>query len=325
MSNEASRLLRESESESDEIECVECGQVCPLDADLCPHCGQIPKLILLSELGKQLPIGLLETVEEANGQKEVLKKEFDVIATDWNIERDVDKTWKKIKQQPGITILDYLVCVLAHTVIKLAGVNFRKHNPDRRLAVLNNMFAGDIFYMYTYVRIESMGNTFPIEKMECARCKHVHDFPVDLYSLEVATRKDAAGLYKTIQLRDGFESMGEQRHEITIRPATFFALAHIPDTNEAEMFAALTKDSVVAIEGMPEGATMTDSDIHQLSKWDMSMINEEIDLVAGGPQWIIEGECPKCNFGFDHEIDWRYSNFFSRSSRSRVRRRRSRR
>lgn len=325
MSNEASRLLRESESESDEIKCVECGRSCPSDVDLCPHCGQIPKLILLRELGKQLPIGLLDVVDESNGHKEVLKKDFDIISTDWNVERDVDKTWKKIQQQPGITILDYLVCVLTHTVTRLADINFKKHNPDRRLAILNNMFAGDIFYMYTWVRIESMGHTFPIKDMECVKCKHMHDFPVDLYSLEVATRKDAAGLYKKIQLRDGFESMGEQRYDLTLRPATFFALAHIPDTNEAEMFAALTKDSVVDIEGMPDGASMTDNDIHQLSKWDMSIISEEIDLVAGGPQWIIEGECPKCQFGFEHDIDWRYSNFFNRSSQFNRRRKRSKR
>jgi len=325
VSNKAAQLLRDEEPEIEEIVCVECGRKCPAGVDLCPHCGQIPKLVLLSELGKNLPIGLLDVVEDDKGKREVLRKSFDVIGIDWNLEREISEIWKKVQRQPDATILDYLVCVLVYTVTVLAGESFKKHKPERRMAVLNNMFGGDIFYMYTMARIASLGDIFTIKDIECPKCKHVFNFPVDLNSLEIATRKDPKSLYKWIDLRDGFKVVGEVRKRVKIRPATFLALSHAPDTNETEMFRSMVKDVVVEIDGLGEGSTMTDEDVAQLLKWDMSIFAEEVDLSAGGPEWSIEGNCPKCDREFDHMIDWRYSNFFRQSSRSSQRRRRSRR
>lgn len=327
MSNEASRLLRNTEEEISTIECIECGRECPIDVDLCPHCGHISKLIQLKELGRKLPIGLLEVQEQKDGvaTKEILLKDFDVIAVDWNIERDISNTWKKLRLQPGVGMLDYLVCVLVHTLVSLGGMNFRKHKENRRIAILNNMFGGDIFYMYTYSRIVSIGDILTFKDVECARCSHIFDYPVDLQTLDVACRNDPKSLYKWVELRDGFETAGEIRKKVKMRPSTFVSLAHAPSDNEAEMFRVMVRDAVVAIEGLPEGATMNDSDVQQLTKWDMSLLAEEVELVGGGPDWFIEGVCPKCSMEFQKDVDWQYQNFFRQSSRSKRRRRRSRR
>jgi len=325
MSNEAARLLRDTDPDKEEITCINCGRLCSEDDDLCPHCEQIPKFVLLKDLGMSLPIGLLEVVEDENGKREVLQKPFDVIAGDWNVEKAISDTWKKVQRQPGVSAFDYLVCVLVHTVKSLAGSDFQRLKHDRRVAILNNMFGGDIFYMYTWARIVALGETFTIKDVECKRCPNIFNFPVDLMSLEVACRNDPKSLYRSVELRDGFETGGEKRFNVKLRPATFVALAHSPNTNEAEMFRSLVRDCVIEIDGLPEGATMTDSDIQQLSKFDMALLSDEVDLIAGGPQWYVEGECPKCNAEFDHLIDWRYSNFFRQSSRSSLVPKRSRR
>jgi hypothetical protein len=323
MSNEASRLLRGTETEENIITCIECGSECSIKDDLCPTCGQIPKYIQLKDLGKKLPIGLLEVVDRGGKTEEILQKDFDVIAIDWNVERDISETWKKIRRQPGVSVLDYIVCVLVHTVTSLAGMNFRKHKPERRMAILNNMFGGDIFYMYTWARIMSLGEIFTLKGVECQSCPNIFDYPVDLNTLDVGVRNDPKSLYKSVTLRDGFEISGEVRRQVKMRPSTFISLSHAPDENEAEMFAAMIKDAVVGIEGLPDGSTMTDSDIHRLSKWDMSILSESVDLVAGGPLWHIEGNCQRCNSEFEQLIDWRYTNFFRQSSRFRVSRKRS--
>lgn len=324
MSNEASRLLRETESEEKTIECIECGKDCPVSADVCPHCGLIPKTFLLREYGAKLPIGILETTGTPDKKKEVLKKDFSVRKIDWNVEREIADHWKKLIKQSDTTVIDHVACVLANTVNAIGGTSISKFDPDRRYTIIRNMFAGDVFYMYAWARIVSMGNILTVKNMKCFKCNHEFDYPIDLETIEVAARNDPKQLYQTLELEDGILIGGELRKKFTLRPATFTSIASSPETNEADMFRDLVKDCIVGIEGLGDGATVTDSEIATLGKPDISIISEQIDIIGAGPEWDIECVCPKCKFEFDHSIDWRYTDFFSRSSRSKRRRKRSR-
>jgi hypothetical protein len=289
---------------------------------VCPFCGEPVKLITLAHLGKKLPIGILET--SPSGEKKLLK-DFNIARLDWAKEREIADTWKSISNRKGTTILDYVTCVLAHTITDIGGIDFKKHDVDHRMYILGEMFAGDIFYMYAFLRVHSIGPDFQLKNVSCPRCNNVIPvFKVDLSSIEVLTRDDPNDITLDLELRDGFKLSGEVRKKITLQPASFRVMASSDLDNDALFFADVLKSACTEIDGV-EGGVITDEEIAQLSPYDLALVRSENDWLAGGVDWSVEITCEeeKCKHKFFKIIDWRYGNFFALSSRSLTRRRRS--
>jgi len=317
---DALSLIRDVEpEEKDGIECQNCGNFCEEGTTICPLCDEPVQLPTLNEYGQRLPIGLVD--ESTNPH--TLKKEFELKKFDWQTERAASKTWKRVMRREGTTFLDEIIVKLSHTLKSLGGTSLEKHNIDKKMQILYEMFPGDVFYMYVWLRVESLGNEFALTKVKCPACGHIiQEFPVDLSTIEINTRDNIDDIYHEITLRDGFEAMGETRKKITMRPSTFRAMVQGDVEDDAEFFANVFKGSVIAIEGMPPDTTLTDADIEQMSPRDRALVRGEVDFMSGGPRWDVVINCPneKCKVQFDHLIDWRFSNFFRLSSPSLMRR-----
>jgi hypothetical protein len=317
---DVSRLLRESKPESDpETRCQACNRVVDDDVDMCPYCGEPVRLITLAELGKKLPIGVLDT---SPGGETKLLKDFNVSRLDWVKEREVADTWKQLGKRPDLSMLDYIPCILAHTVTDIGGMDFKKHDIEHRMHILSEMFAGDVFYMYAFVRVSSIGPEFQLKDLECPACSHhIPIFKVDLSTIEVLTRDDPEEITHTVELRDGFTLANELRKKIILQPASFRVMAHSDIENDALFFADVLKSTCTSIEGV-EGAVITEDEISQMSPYDLALVRSENDFLAGGIDWSVEITCEKCKRLFTRIIDWRYGSFFALSSRSKTMRRR---
>jgi RNA polymerase subunit RPABC4/transcription elongation factor Spt4 len=300
------------------ILCTNCGMESPDGTRTCPGCGDRLSWPTLIECGKTLPIGV-----EENGK---LTKNFDLVALGWKIEKKIGESWEGRRDR--ITISDYIGTILAHTVTQIGGIEMAKHKFAKRLLIFNQMYAADVFYMYAYLRFVSLGKELRLKDTPCPNCSHRFLFFADVTSLEIITIGEPSQLEKEIKLRDGFEMGGDQRFAITVRPSRWNMLGSNLTgkalVSDADMFASMLINSVCGVDGMPAGASITEMQIEQLTKYDMAGIEEAMDEVVGGPQWQVEGECPKCHQPFFHLIDWSYDNFFARSSRSPRRGRRSR-
>lgn len=322
MSGNLSEMLRSGaeETSDDSIECRRCGELIPKESTLCPKCNESPRIPTLREWGQKLPIGII------NHKSKTLGREFTVRKVDFKVEKDISDFWTKYrKMMSSVSLMDYLPCVLSFVLTTLDGQNIQKFPPEKRMAMIRQMFLGDIFYAYAWARIEALGPDFTLKLIECPICNHKFDFPVDLTTLEVNVREKYEDLTKRVVLRDGF-NIGEKHYDtISMMPYTFDAISGIDMDNSADGFAGILKACVSNIEGMPEGAVITDSEISQMSKYDMALIDSKVDFVTGGPDWTVEIKCPKPSCGYDwfHAIDWTYASFFALSSRS-MRRRRSR-
>lgn len=314
---DVSKLLREPkqpEPEDNTFRCRMCDAKLEEGTDMCPYCGEPARLITLSSLGKKLPIGILD--KSPNGESRFLK-DFRVSKLDWNKEREVAATWKNVSQRSDVTILDYILCLLAHTVTDIGGASMEKHDIDHRMYILGEMFAGDVFYMYAYLRVHSIGPEFHLRNVMCPKCQHVVPvYEVDLSSIEVLTRDDPEDITKDVELRNGFKLAGDVRKKITLQPASFRVVAHSELDDDAQFFADVLKSACTQIEGV-EGAVITDDEIAQMSPYDLALVRSENDWLAGGIDWSIDIECESCKTKFNRIIDWRYGNFFSLSSRSR--------
>ena len=307
-------LLQEAVTEKTNI-CATCGKLIP-EGQTCKECG-VSKFPTLAQYGKRLPVGFVE----GDGAEARLLKEFDLRIVDWALEREISRSWSKIQRSIGNNAMNYVLCVLAHAITSIAKIQFQKHTFERRIAILQEMYIGDVLYMYAFLRVETLGPEFRLQSVSCPSCNHTWDFTADLSTIEVATHETPKDMRRVIVLRDGFDMLGIRRKEITIRPSTWRSLMSVDSDIEAEIFAETLKDSVVAINGVPEGAVLTDKELEQFSKYDIELINEQSDVVSGGPKWSLDIECPSCKWLFDSMIDWRYSSFFRMSSRLVTRRR----
>ena len=313
-------LLTKAPAPEDTVLCQGCGERLPKSTKFCPSCGEPPILPTLAELGNKLPVGIVKEVrnEATKVVESKLLKDFEVSKLDFKAERKISAAWTLMQKSGNVNPLDYIVCVLSHTVERLAGQNFQKLDHDQRMLVLNQMWVGDVLYLYAHVRIVTLGEEFSIKNIQCPRCgESIERYPVDLGTLEVAIRPDEESLYKWIKLRDGFEMDGETRKKIKMSPATFYSLSHGGTSgDQAAMFAELMKNCVVEIEGVPSGFLLTDKEIDQLSGYDYVYLKEQSDYVSGGPKWEVDVSCSRCNFKWTEYIDWMYGNFFSLSSQS---------
>jgi hypothetical protein len=314
---DVSRLLRESKSKTQDVQirCRVCESIVDEDVDLCPYCGEPVRLITLSELGKKLPIGVLDT--NSTGEQKLLK-DFNVSRLDWVKERAVAETWKTLIDRKDQTVLDYILCILANTVTDIGGVSLSKHDVDHRIYIIGEMFAGDVFYMYAYLRVHSIGNEFQLKNVKCPSCgKVIPIYEIDLSTIEVLTRDDPNDITHDVILKHGFKLGGELRKKITLQPASFRVVSHADINNDALFFADVLKSSCTKIDGV-DGGVITDTEIEQMSPYDLALVRSENDFLAGGVDWSIDITCQKCSHKFTQMIDWRYGHFFALSSRSKT-------
>jgi len=311
-------LLRESKSKQEEtLRCRFCGAELDGSAELCSNCDSPVKVVTLAEQGRRLPIGIID--DGRDGKKKLLK-DFNLVKLNWDKEREVSASWKEILRRPDLNPLDYILCVLAHTVTDIGGSDFKKHNIEHRMHILGEMFAGDVFYMYAMLRVHSLGPEYDIRDIECPRCgRRIQKFSVDLSTLEVTVRDNPDTLSQKVALRYGFDLGGANRKAVELLPASFRVMAHSPMDDEAQFFAEILKSACSKIEGV-EGAVLTDKEISQLEPYDLAKLREANDWLAGGINWSVDIVCDneRCGNKFNELIDWRHGSFFALSSRSRV-------
>jgi hypothetical protein len=310
-------LLEGDSDEDNECLCTHCGYSQQSTFRTCPTCKKWVGWPSLAEWGKQLPIGV-----ERN---DTFDKSFDLVPLDWKLEREVGRSWDKRREQ--LTLSEYVGTILAHTVTQIGSQDISKFKMAKKLLVFNQMYQADVFYVYAYLRLISMGKEMKLKDMRCISCSHKFNYTADLSTLEIVVIDNPEDMITEIKLRDGFEMSGEVRNVLKVKPPLWNMLgAAFPTSlNESDMFAAMLMNCTYEIEGMPDGAVLTETQVSQFSKYDVEVCQESLDEVIAGPRWEIEGVCPKCEVAFFEAIDWTYERFFALSSRSHRRGRRSRR
>lgn len=297
--------------------CRYCGYTQKEQFQRCPSCNQWNEYPTLGVWGKQLPIGV-----ESNGK---LMRSFDLKPLNWVMEREINNHWAA--RRSSITIGEYIGTILAVAVTQIGNQDISKFKFEKRLLVFNQMYQADIFYMYAYLRLISVGHEMKMSDVACGSCGFRFPFTADLRSLEVVVIDNPKDLVSELNLSTGFDLNGQNRSKLKLKPPLWNMMGpSLPtNNNQAEVFAALLSNCVVGIEGMPEGTTLTEREISQFTKHDIGICQDMMDKIIAGPRWEVEGNCPKCNSEFYDIVDWGYDSFFAISSVYRRQKNRSRR
>ena len=310
------QLLTEDEGEETCV-CPECGYTHNTEFQRCPKCKLWISNPTIAEWGQQLPIGI-----ETEGK---LVRSFDLKRLNWEIEREINTQWAARRDR--LNIGEYMGTILANTVTQVGGQDITKFKREKKLLIFNQMYQADVYYMYAYLRLLTLGKEMDMGEIQCPSCRHRFPYVADLTTLEVGIIENVSDLVCDVDLRDGFDMGGNHKTKMKMKPPLWSMLgSSFPTTiNESEMFLAMITNSVFEIEGMPEGSLLTEREVSQFSKYDVEICRDLMDNVLAGPRWEIEGDCPKCGEHFYDLVDWTYSNFFGVSSRSPRRKKRSRR
>ena len=306
MGDSVLKLLYSDSGEEEIFTCDMCGEIVDKDLEICPHCNKRTILPTLSEYGKRLPVGI-----EKDG---ILLKDFDIEPINWGKEKKVSSIMASQEWRSRRTVTNYISLILAHTVKSIGEVDISKFSTDKKISLFNEMYQGDVFYMYAYLRMITNGTELALKDLECTNNpQHKFGVVIDISSMKVVNIESVSELETTFKLKDGILLNKERRKELTISPIKWGAMSVMGNMSEAEMMDKRFIDSVQKIEGFKGRIELIPQHLDSISKTDANIIEHNLDMKHTGPLWVIDLQCPTCDTKMNWIIDWSYKNFFTDS------------
>jgi len=262
----------------------------------------------LKELGPNLPLG----VPQPDGS---LATGIDV--RPWRMKEEKELGSLR-EERRGDNVAKYVSVVLS-AMCNVLGSHKLSEMQDitTRLIHISQLFMCDAFYAYFWLRYKALGPHLAME-INCPSCSNKFDFTADLESLEVTTVKSLDDAMWDYKLRDPFEIRGKVVEGFKMGPARWNAIetgkgAGMLDTGAAKH--GIIHGSIHSILGLSEQIALMDTELDDMSKYDLEKLTSTLEDKAVGPDMAIEDKCPKCKRTFRTTIDWSYDNFFGISSR----------
>ncbi len=301
------KLLYSESGEEDYNTCDICGKhVYDKTLEICPHCNKRVQLPTMQEYGKRLPVGIV--------QDDQLLKEFDIDPLNWGREKKISSLMSSQEWKKRITLSNYIGMILAHTVKSVGGVDISKFSIEKKINLFKEMYQGDVFYMYAYLRLISNGPELTLENIECTNNnEHKFGVVVDVSAMKVVNIENISELKRDFELKDGITLDKEIRKKITIEPSKWNVLSIGANTSEAELMEKTFLNSLIQIEGFSSGLKFPEHVLNELTKTDTNIIEENLLMMHTGPVWTADLECPQCGTEMIWSIDWTFKDFFTNS------------
>lgn len=258
----------------------------------------------LGKLGAEMPVGIL-------GSDRKLNKSFKLRPFRLKEEKEL----AAMKEKGGMNLGKYVSHVLAVMCDEIGGEKLGELKLEQRLLKISGMWMCDVLYIYTYLRVEALGDSLKAN-IPCNRCKEPFPFTADLQTLDVRTVDDPKELLQNVELRNGFPYQGQDRKKITLQPVRWSVFESRSTKDLGALQASVIQSSICGIDGVPDEqfSPVPDKALDELSKRDMVSIEKAINDRTPGPLMAISAECPTCSSKWTMPIDWGYDSFFSHSS-----------
>ena len=265
----------------------------------------------LAELGATLPVG----IPGADGS---LSKGFELKPWRTKEERELAK-----QKRQDTTIAQYVSVVVGAMCSRIGPHDMEAMKPAERSVVIAQMFMGDVFYVYCYLRRRAMGDDLRLE-FQCETCARKIPYVASLDTLKVVTVDSLDALKWHYDLQTPIKV---RRNEVkrlnmsAMRWAVAEQTAAVNFGTDAVAKIAAIKGSVVGVDDTGEQILVSDVELDELEKYDLEALADQINNHYVGPDMSIEDECrPEfCPRGggikFRVGIDWAYDSFFGISSR----------
>ncbi len=259
----------------------------------------------IAELGARLPVGL-----SPGG---ALVK--DLVSRPWKTkdERELSKLRK-----PKMSMAAYIGVVIGHMFKRFGHHEWDAETKmETRRVHIGQAYMGDVFYAYMWLRREVIGNELALD-ITCPNpnCGHGFRFVGDLGSTSVNMVEDITALDWVYDLKHPIEIRKKTVARFRLRAPRWFALEgeSAGEMTEANGKIMVARSSIVGLNDEPGDVAITDSEIDELSKYDLEALVNKANSEYIGPRMAVDGKCPKCERPFQSPIDWSYERFFTTSS-----------
>ena len=180
-----------------------------------------------------------------------------------------------------------------------------------------SLYFSDALYLYIWIRIEALGHGLKFDPFKCVSCKKwIEKLSGDLRTLEVQTFEEVPT--RVVELEHGVEYAKKRLKKFTVGPLKW-AFMETDDAgqlqNSAKFKLATLQQSVVALEGAPQGPIyLTSEHLRTMKPREINRLVAEIDQCNGGAVMEIADRCPSCREEYRQAINWSHDAFFAPSS-----------
>lgn len=260
----------------------------------------------LQERGPILPIGILD----ASG---ALHRGIE--CREWRLkeERELGAALEKVE---SARMGQYISTVIGTLCTQLGPFKLDSMKPAERAVIISQMWMPDVFFVYLWLRVQTMGNTMSL-RMACPNCGHRFDYTADLGSVTINFVDKFEDSRWKYSLKRPFELRGKKVSEMTLCPSRWAAMDALGDKvgkNFGIMKAGLIVGSIYEINGVT-GVAYADHELDEMYKIDVETLTNLIDRKSLGPDMSVEDVCAKCGKQYRSSLDWGNDAFFAVSSR----------
>lgn len=258
--------------------------------------------IALSQQGSALPLGISH-----GGQLH-----RDLVARPWRLaeERELGALHASAKDA---NMAEYVSMVVATMCSRLGPHDFTTMDANARRVAVNQMFMGDVFFAYVYLRIQSIGPDLTLQIKVPGRQGDVK-YVADLNTVDVVCADSFEAATYWHNLSTPLMIRGQQVNRLKLGPLRWSSLEgdrRLGDGNKGVAKAMAIRGAICGSDAFPE-LQVTDAELDELTKRDIEAMANAIDKNAIGPVMVIEDQYEGKPFKVG--IDWRYDNFFAVSS-----------
>lgn len=218
------------------------------------------------------------------------------------------------------TVVTYMCTHLGHHDFASGGKNGEPMDMAERRVVTSQMYMGDVWYVYTTIRRESLGDILKL-KLTCPRCRKSFPWAGSLASLGVNVAASVEDCLWEYELANPVAIRGKTVSKFRMGPQRWQVAETVyGDPNEAQAKEAALRASIYHLNDDAERIQLSSGDLDLLTKLDIEQISNVIDEHFIGPNMAIEinkeNPCEHCGYKEPRliPIDWSFERFFSISS-----------
>lgn len=210
----------------------------------------------------------------------------------------------------------FVTMILATMCTKIGHHNLDAMKFAERQVVISQMFMGDVFYAYMWLRAQNLGAILELELI-CPFCKTKHPFDADLETTEVVVADSIEAASWEQALKFPFEIRGEKVTGLKMAPPRWATMEAIGDTgaDSGSAKSGIIAGSVCGFTGKDTPVSITEGELNEMMKYDIEMLTRGVEDYDMGPNMAVDVKCPRCKREAVHPMNWGYDNFFGISSR----------
>lgn len=264
-----------------------------------------PKVVLLKDLGPQLPLGVL--CEDGSYDKTIEVKR-------WTAREELELGELR-EENKDSSMPKYITMVLASMCTRIGPWDFEKMKPVEKHLKISQMFAGDVLYLYCWLRYKSLGGEL-VMKLTCPNCDKDFDYNFDIENIEVKCGNMLEEFQWEYKLRDPFKIRDKKNSGFLMGPHRWNALetlGSVSSPNTGEVKLKVIHSNIQHLLDSPEVKIISEKELLDLTKIDLETLITRIDNDRLGPDMSFETKC-KCRRKFTRSIKWEFDDFFGVSS-----------